>query len=169
MMTIQIDDAGSGDLLFGTVIGAYHREKDFFIYDVIDVKYWQNPLYITEGYKIEAQRIALKLLARLAPEEDERIEICRGNILDEAVKAITEKYGEEMIHRCRITDKAQYLVELAYINELRNLGYEPINNRVNNWRKNFWHMFHWVEKKPNIRLKWCKTGLPNLKRFRLFR
>lgn len=44
-MTIEIDDAGTGDILFGAVIGAYRPEDDHFIYDMIDVRYFQKPVY----------------------------------------------------------------------------------------------------------------------------
>ena len=39
-ITVIIDDAGSGDLLFGVVIGAYQSENRDFKYDVIDVEYF---------------------------------------------------------------------------------------------------------------------------------
>ncbi|MFP3951858.1 MAG: hypothetical protein ACLFVP_06970 [Candidatus Bathyarchaeia archaeon] len=167
-MTIQIDDGGYGDILFGVVIGAYRPEKDLFYYDLIDVKYWQEPLFEKKVYKREARRIALKLLERMNP-IDEVIEVCQGNILDQAAEAIIEEYPDKRIDRCMIEDRAQYLVELAYINELRNLGYEPIKNRTSNWVKNFWDMYHWVEEKPDERLRWTKSGMPNLKRYKLFR
>ena len=41
-MTIIVDDAGSGDLLFGVVIGAYREETDQFTYDVIEVSFYQD-------------------------------------------------------------------------------------------------------------------------------
>lgn len=167
-MTIQIDDAGYGDLLFGVIIGAYRLETELFYYDLIDVKYWQEPLFEKGLYKEEAKRISLKILKRMQP-EDEAIEICQGNILDQAAEAISDKYPEKEIKRCKIQDRAQYLVELAYVNELRNLGYEPIKKRTNNWVKNFWDMYHWVEEDPEERLRWTKSGMPNLKRYKLFR
>ena len=37
-----MDDAGSGDLLFGVVIGAYRDDTQEFKYDVIDVKFFQQ-------------------------------------------------------------------------------------------------------------------------------
>ena len=38
-MTITIDDAGVGDLLFGVIIGAFREETQEFRYEVLDVKY----------------------------------------------------------------------------------------------------------------------------------
>jgi hypothetical protein len=168
-MTIQIDDAGYGDLLNGVVIGAYRPEKDFFIYDVVGVDYWQNPLYATGKYKNEAGHIALRLIERLMPEIDERIEICQGNLLDEANTIISEKLGKNRLIRCKIEGRAQYLTENAYLDELRNLGYEPLEERSSKWAKSFWDMMHWVEKDPKNRIRWTKSGWPKLRRYRLFR
>ena len=72
-MTILIDDAGSGDLLFGTVISAYRPEDDHFIYDLINVKHFQMPLYMERTYLDEAKRIALELIERLGLKEKEII------------------------------------------------------------------------------------------------
>ncbi len=44
-MTIVVDDAGSGDLLFGVVIGAYRSEDREFKYGLVDVRYFQVPYF----------------------------------------------------------------------------------------------------------------------------
>ena len=36
-MTIIVDDAGSGDLLFGIVIGAFREETNEFKYGLVEV------------------------------------------------------------------------------------------------------------------------------------
>ena len=41
-MTIIIDDAGMGDLLFGVVIAAFRDTTHEFKYGVIDVKYFKT-------------------------------------------------------------------------------------------------------------------------------
>ena len=167
-MTIQIDDAGSGDLLFGAVIGAYRPETDDFLYDVIDVKYYQEPLFLKREYLDEASRIALRLVGRLKPEDGERIEICRGDILDRAEEAIVDSHGEERVARVKVEGRAQHLVEEAYLDEIRNLGYEPLPERTEKWGKSFWHMYRWLKANPRM-LRYAKSGAPRLKRFKLFR
>lgn len=168
-MTIQIDDAGTGDILFGVVIGAYRPETDHFIYDLIDVKYFQEPIYGDGLHYEEAKRISIELAERLNPKEDEKIIICQGDILDKAAEALTEKFDEDKIERGRIEGRGQYLVELAYTNELRNIGYEPIEERTEKWGKNFWDMYNWIKEKPSKRIKLSKSGFPNLKKYPLFR
>ncbi|MCW4049291.1 MAG: hypothetical protein NWE89_06085 [Candidatus Bathyarchaeota archaeon] len=167
-MTIFIDDAGTGDILFGVVIGAYRPETDHFVYDVIDVRYFQEPVYGKKRHLNEARRIALRLVERLGLGEDEKIFICTGDILNEAAESLLEQYGEEKVVLGKIEGRGQHLVELAFTNELLNIGYEAMENRTEKWGKNFWHMYNWIKKKPKKRLKWSKSAFPNLKKYPLF-
>lgn len=167
-MTILIDDAGYGDLLYGTVIGAYRPETGDFFYDVIDVKYFQRPLFARKEYLKQAGRIAQSLVKRMKPRKNEKIEICQGDILDKAAEHLVKEYGEERIARVRIEGRAQDLIEGAYLDEIRNLGYEPIPDRTEKWGKSFWHMFRWLKANPRMR-RYAKSGWPRLKRYKMFR
>ena len=167
-MTIIIDDAGYGDLLHGAVIGAYRPDNDEFIYDLIDVKYFQKPLFQKKGYQREAGRIAKKLVERLGLGDGENIEICQGDILDKAAEALVGLYGEERISRVKVEGEAQEKIESAYLDEIRNLGYEPIPDRTEKWGKSFWHMYRWLRDNPKM-IKYTKSGWPRLKRFKMFR
>lgn len=167
-MTITIDDAGYGDLLFGAVIGAYRVETGEFIYDVIDVKYFQRPLFSSKEYQSEAGRITMNLVEKMKPKVGERVELCRGDILDRAAVALVELFGEEKVVRVKIEGESQRLTELAFVNELRNIGYEPIKKRTDRWAKSFFHMLRWLNAHPKM-LKWAKTGWPRLRRHKLFR
>jgi len=168
-LTIEIDDAGTGDILLGVVIGAYRPETDHFIYDMIDVRYFQVPVYGKKRHLNEARRMALRLVERLGLRDEEKILICTGDILNEAAEALLEQYGEERIERGKIEGRAQFLVERAYTDELRNIGYEPREDRLEKWGKNFWHMYSWVKRDPGARLRWTKSAFPNLKKYPLFR
>ena len=64
-MTIIIDDAGSGDLLFGVVIGAYRSENKEFKYGVVNVQYFQSPNFRKKTYLKKASKIIFQLLNRL--------------------------------------------------------------------------------------------------------
>lgn len=166
-MTIVVDDAGSGDLLFGVVIGAYREETDEFKYDLIDVKFYQDS-FASKKYLQEASRIMAKLLQKLNVEPEEEIQVCQGNIFDVAVDDLKETYDEELITRVKVTGRAQQLVEIAYLDEIKNLGYEPLPDREEKRAKNFFHMMRWLRMHPNM-LEYAKTGWPRLKRYRLFK
>jgi hypothetical protein len=167
-MTIQIDDAGYGDLLFGAIIGAYRPETDQFVYDVIDVRYFKEPLFEKREYLNEARRIAWRLVEKLRPVDDEMMELCRGDILDMAADALIKAFGQDRIVRVKVEGRAQHLVEEAYLDEIRNLGYEPLPERMEKWGKSFWHMYRWLRENPKM-IRYAKSGWPRLQRFRLFR
>ncbi len=166
-MTIVVDDAGSGDLLFGVVIGAYREETDQFTYDVIDVSFYQD-LFSEKKYLHEASRIVFKLLKKLKIKPKEAIKICQGSIFDKAVTDLQEKFGEEFVSKTRVTGEAQRLVEASYLDEIRNLGYEPLRDRESKRAKSFFHMMRWIKANPK-RLSLTKTGWPRLKRYKLFK
>ncbi|NQT07672.1 hypothetical protein HQ586_01210 [Candidatus Bathyarchaeota archaeon] len=167
-MTILIDDAGYGDLLHGAVIGAYRPETDDFVYDVVHVKYFQKPLFKKQAYRDETRLIAQQLVRRLNPRKDEKIEICRGDILDKAAATLKESYGDERVERVKVEGRAQDLIEGAYLDEIRNLGYEPIPDRTEKWSKSFWHMYRWLKANPRM-IKYAKTGWPRLNKNNLLR
>jgi len=88
--------------------------------------------------------------------------------LNVASEALIEKYGEEVIERGKIEGRGQELVELAYTNELRNIGYTPLEDRTEKWGKNFWDMYNWL-KADRKRMRFAKSAFPNLKKYPLFR
>lgn len=167
-MTIVVDDAGVGDLLFGMVIGAFRCETQEFGYDVVDVKYFRPPRFGSKDYLKQASRVVFQLLDRFRLKVGEPIQICRGYIFDEAVEELKEKYGAGRVHRVIVTGEPQRLTEIAYLDELRNLGYEPVEERDKKRAKSFFHMMNWLEKNPD-KLIYAKTGWPRLSRYSLFR
>jgi CxxC-x17-CxxC domain-containing protein len=166
-LTVIVDDAGSGDLLFGVVIGAYREETDEFTYDVIDVRFYQDS-FSSKEYLQEASRVTARLLEKLKVKPDEEIQVCQGNIFDVAVADLQESRGEDKVVRVRVTGEAQRLVEIAYLDEIRNLGYEPLPEREEKRAKSFFHMMRWLKAHPDM-LGYAKTGWPRLKRYRLFK
>ena len=167
-MTIIMDDAGSGDLLFGVVISAFRDSTREFRYDVIDVKYFKARAFSRKAYLKQASKIVSKLLAEMKPKPEEEIHICRGYIFDDVIEKLKHKYGEDRIRRVKVTGEPQDLTEIAYLDELRNLGYEPLKQRENSRAKSFFHMMDWLKKNPDM-LKCAKTGWPRLQRYKLFR
>lgn len=167
-MTIIIDDAGMGDLLYGVVIAAFRDSTREFRYDIIDVKYFQAKFFSRKTYLKQASKIVTKILDEMKPKSDEEIHICRGYIFDEAYEELKKKYGEDKIQRVKVVGEAQDLTETAYLDELRNLGYEPIEERESKRAKNFFHMMNWLKNNQNM-MHYAKTGWPRLQRYKLFK
>lgn len=163
-MTIQIDDAGVGDLLYGVVIGAHRKETGEFHYDMIPVEFFQSPSFAKKTYLKKATELALQLLDQMKLEENEEIEICSSFLFDETRPHLVEKYGKTRVKTSAIIGEAQNNVERAYLDEIRNLGYEPIPERDEKRARSFYHMLNWVKKDPQ-RMRYAKTGWPRLRRY----
>ncbi|MFH0749079.1 MAG: hypothetical protein V1915_04085 [Candidatus Bathyarchaeota archaeon] len=167
-MTIIIDDAGSGDLLFGVVIGAYRSEDQDFRYDVIDVQYFQQPRFSQKEYLRQASNTVFSLLGKLELKMDEPIRVCRGYIFDIAVNDLIQTYGANRISRIKVVGEPQRLTETAYLEEIGNLGYRPLREREEKRAKNFYHMMQWLKGNQEM-IKYVKTGWPRLSRYLIFR
>jgi hypothetical protein len=163
-MTVQIDDAGVGDLLDGVVIGAYRLETGEFAYEVVGVEFFQQPKFGRKAYLEEASGVVMKITDRMRLTENEPLLICSSYIFEKAVHELEEKYGKERVTVTKITGEAQRFVETAYLDEVRNLGYEPLPEREEKRARNFFDMLRWLKKDPR-RFKHAKTGWPRLKRY----
>ena len=163
-MTIQIDDAGVGHLLYGVVVGAHRKETSEFHYDMIPVSYFQEPDFKRKLYLKKATEVAMKLLDQMSIQEKEHVEICTSFLFDEARPALIDQLGKERVRATAITGEAQDRVEGAYLDEIRNIGYEPISERDEKRAKSFFHMLRWI-KKDSSRLKYAKTGWPRLRKY----
>ena len=150
------------------VIGAFRCETQEFRYDILDVKYFRYPRFRSREYLKQASKIVSQLLGKLGLKKDEQIQICKGYIFDEAVNDLKEMYGDNQVDRITVTGEPQRLTEIAYLDEIRNLGYEPIEERDEKKAKSFFHMMNWLRKNPE-KLIYAKTGWPRLQRYGLFR
>ena len=166
-VTLIVDDAGSGDLLFGVVIGAYHEETGRFKYDLIDVRFYQE-LFKEKEYLQESSRIVSRLVSQFELKPEEEIHICQGCIFDVAAEELQKVYGAERVKRIHVEGETQRLVEIAYLDEIRNLGYEPMAEREEKRGKNFFHMMRWLKDNPEM-LRYAKTGWPRLKNYQMFK
>ncbi len=167
-ITVIVDDAGGGDLLFGVVIGAYRSEDQDFRYDVVDVQYFQSPKFGQKEYLKQTSRMVFSLLDKLKLREHEPIMICTGNIFDVAVEDLIKKYGADRIRRIKVVGGPQLFTETAYLDEIRNLGYEPLQDRDDRRAQSFFHMMRWLMTNQHM-LKYAKTGWPRLSRYDFFK
>ncbi|MGB9023218.1 MAG: hypothetical protein WCC94_07265 [Candidatus Bathyarchaeia archaeon] len=163
-MTLQIDDAGVGDLLYGVIVGAYRPETGEFTYDVVGVEFFQPPKFGRKAYLERASEIVMHIVERMRLFDNEPIQICSSFIFEKAVRDLEETYGKDRIAVSKIVGRAQHLVETAYLDEIRNLGYEPILEREEKRARSFFHMLRWLKKDPR-RFRHAKTGWPRLRRY----
>lgn len=146
------------------VVGAHRKETSEFHYELIPVKYFQNPLFTRKIYQKQATELALRLLHEMKLGDGEDIEICSSFLFDETRPELVRRYGERRVKVAAIVGEAQDRVEGAYLDELRNLGYQPIVERDEKRARSFFHMLRWVKDDPS-RLRLAKTGWPRLRRY----
>ena len=101
-MTLIVDDAGSGDLLFGVVVGAYHEPTGEFKYDLIDVRFYQD-IFREKEYLQESSRVVSTLVSKFNLSPEEEIHICQGCIFDVAAEELQKVYGENRVKRIRVS------------------------------------------------------------------
>lgn len=148
----------------GAVIGAHRKETDEFHYDVIPVRYFQNPDFRRKLYLKKATEVTLRLLQQMKLGLEEPIEICSSFVFDETRPELVRQFGEKRVRTSVITGRAQDNVETAYLDEVRNLGYNPLPDRDEKRARSFFHMLRWVKNDPT-RMNLAKTGWPRLKRY----
>jgi len=163
-MTLQIDDAGVGDLLYGVIVGAYRPETGEFTYDVVGVEFFQPPKFGRKAYLERTSEIVMQIVERMRLFDNEPIQICSSFVFEKAVRLLEETYGKDRVTVSKIVGRAQHLVETAYLDEIRNLGYEPILEREEKRARSFFHMLRWLKKDPR-RFRHAKTGWPRLRRY----
>jgi len=123
-----------------------------------------EPYFRKKLYLKKATEVTLRLLEEMKLGPEEEVEICRSFVFDETREELFRKFGKEKVKTAIISGEAQHNVETAYLDEIRNLGYEPLPDRDDKRAGSFFHMLRWV-KNDRTRLKHAKTGWPRLKRY----
>src|SRR5205807_9648669 len=131
---------------------------------MIPVSFFQSPSFARKMYQKKATELALHLLFQMKLGENEEIEICSSFLFDETRPHLAEKYGKSRVRTAVITGDAQSNVETAYLDEIRNLGYEPIAERDEKRARSFFHMLKRVKNNPE-RLRYAKSGWTRHRRY----
>lgn len=155
-MRIEIDDAGTGDLLGDAIIGFYIEEKNLFIAKQIPLEYFQNEnAKLKYPEKCTAELIMNTLNELEFNQNKDTIFICSGNIFVDAKKMLKDK-GYKFTET-KIEGVLQQKVEQAYLDYLKTLGVN-VNVTIESGKDRYFQLFNWViEDFPNRR-KFVKTG-----------
>lgn len=83
---IQIDDAGSGSLVGGTLIGAIRVETKEYYGDLIPIKLYNEKYFKKKLYLEYTNRIIKDAINQLKIGKNEQINICQGYMFDNVRK-----------------------------------------------------------------------------------
>ncbi|MFW9947287.1 MAG: hypothetical protein ACFFDX_10720 [Candidatus Odinarchaeota archaeon] len=157
-MTIEIDDAGTGDLVGDAFIGLLRKETGEFIFKTLPVELFQNPNWKNKiPYKKTLALVKDGLKELNFIKDKEKILICRGNIFDE----VRNYFDEEGIlyEQAIIEGELQDAVEGKLLNHLRNdLGIKSKKLTKISGARRYFVLFNWVSYDFNNREKFVKTG-----------
>lgn len=153
---IEIDDAGSGSLIGGTVIGIFRKETQEYLTDIIPLKYFQHPHFSQKLYQKYVITIIKKAIGELNIKKSEPILLCRGYIFDHLRDWLsTNKYHWQ---NAKIIGPLQEQVENSFNQYAINLGL-PRNFLLHaRYAFGFHRLFKWVMADFRQRAPICKTG-----------
>lgn len=153
-MTLEIDDAGWGDLVGGCFIVVRRVETGEFHAGEIPVELFQQPAFRQKLYLERAWEIVCEGLRMLGADRSEPIRVCTGYVFSTVRRNLpAEGY---VFTPVRITGDTQDLVEGMYLQSLRELGITDLSANAGGGR--FKPLFEWVSRDLRARERFVKTG-----------
>lgn len=160
---IQIDDAGSGSLVGGTVIGIIRTETLDYFYDVIPVELFKSPYFEEKKYKDYVIEIIEYGFKNLKVSKNEDIFICQGYIFDKARIYLKEKGYK--VFSTKISQPLQNIIEETFLDYAIGLGIPLDYLQYTKYPFHFHRLLKWVLADFNEREKLCKTGWRSYKKY----
>jgi len=157
-MTIEIDDAGTGDLVGNAFIALLRKETGELIFKTLPVDLFKGENWKNKKPFSEAVKLVKEGLSELNFQRDtEIIHLCRGNIFDQ----VREYFLEEGINyeEAIIEGELQDAVEGKLVEHLRNdLGVRSKNLTTKSGAKRYFILFNWVCYNFPKRERFVKSG-----------
>ncbi|MFX1448590.1 MAG: hypothetical protein ACFFCG_10710 [Promethearchaeota archaeon] len=160
--TIEIDDAGTGDLVGDAFIGLRDTSTGKTIFQSVPVGLYNEENKDDDRPKKRILKVVIKALRILNHNKGDRILLCRGNCFDLVRKYFDENgiYYEPAI----VEGELQDAVEGRFIQHLRKLGVKSKNLSTDSGIKRYFILFNWVCQDFPNRERYVKTGFPAWKK-----
>ena len=157
--TIEIDDAGTGDLVGDAFIGFRDTETGKIIFQSVPVGLYNEDNKDDDLTKKYIVKVVIKALRKLKHGKGDRILLCRGSCFDPVREYFNENdiYYEPAI----IEGKLQDAVEGRFIQHLRKLGVKSSNLTKESGIQRYFILFNWVCRDFPNRERFVKTGFPS--------
>ncbi len=157
-MTIEIDDAGTGDLVGDVFIGFLRKETGELIVKTLSLDLFKGENWKNKKPFYEAVKVVKEGLSEMNFQKDtEIIHLCRGNIFDQVRAYFLEEginYEDAVVE-----GKLQDTVEGKLVEHLRNdLGVRSKSLTMKSGAKRFFVLFNWVCYNFPKREKFVKSG-----------
>jgi hypothetical protein len=158
-MTIEIDDAGTGDLIGDAFIGFHRVETGEIIFRSVHVGLFNKENWEEKEPFKKAVELVKQGLAQLDfDKETEKVLICRGNFFDKTREFFDD---EEIEYENSVIDgKLQDAVEGRLVRHLRKLGVTSKNLTKKSGAKRYFVLLDWVTRDFYNRERYVKSGFP---------
>lgn len=153
---ILIDDAGSGSLIGGTIIGAMRYETKEYYYDTIPLKYYSPQLFQKKLYLDHVVEIASDLFKKLDVSHKEEILVCRGYMFDKMRTWISDNSYTST--NTKIEEPLQSTIEKSFEDYTVSLGFPKRFISYTKYPFHFHRILCWIYADYEERVKLCKTG-----------
>lgn len=153
---IQIDDAGSGSLIGGTLIGIYDTVNDLYYDEIIPLRLYQGNFFnqkLYQGFVIDIVRNGFKEL-NISSSSD--IELCQGYMFDKLRIWLTK--NNYNWHNTKIVGPLQSMIETNFNQYALGLGFPYQYIKYIKYPFHFHRILKWVYADYKKRSKLCKTG-----------
>jgi len=160
--TIEIDDAGTGDLVGNAFIGFRDTTTGKTIFQSVPVGLYNEDNKNEDQPKKHILKVVIKALRALNHNEGDRILLCRGNCFD----LVREYFDENKIYYepAIVEGELQDAVEGRFIQHLRKLGVRSNNLTTDSGIQRYFLLFNWVCRDFPNRERYVKTGFPSWKK-----
>ena len=160
--TIEIDDAGTGDLVGDAFIGFRDMESGKIIYRAVPVGLYNAENKEQNGPKKHIVKIVIDGLRALNHRKGDRILLCRGDCFD----LLREYFNENEIYYepAIVEGTLQDAVEGKFLSHLRKLGVTSKSLTKEAGIKRYFVLFDWVCRDFPNRERFVKTGFPSWKK-----
>ena len=157
--TIEIDDAGTGDLVGDAFIGFRDTETRKIIFQAVPVGLYNEGNRDDDHPKKHIVKVVKKALRELNHSKGDRILLCRGDCFD----LVREYFNMNNIYYepAIIEGVLQNAVEGRYIQHLRKLGITSRNLTEESGAQRYFISFNWVCRDFPNRERFVKTGFPS--------
>jgi len=160
--TIEIDDAGTGDLVGNAFIGFRDIENGKIIFKSVPVGLYNEDNKDDDRPKKHIVKIVINALRELNHGKGDRILLCRGSCFD----LVRDYFNENDIYYepAIIEGELQDAVEGRFIQHLRKLGVKSRNLTKESGIERYFILFNWVCRDFPNRERFVKTGFPSWKK-----
>ncbi|NLK21744.1 MAG: hypothetical protein GX308_06600 [Epulopiscium sp.] len=153
---IEIDDAGSGSFIGGTIIGVYRIETKEYTDEIIPLNYYSKTNMKKKAYLNYVVKIIQRSFKKLDVKENESIKICRGYMFDGLRKWLDK---ENYIWSNTVIDgPLQERVEKRFEEYVISLGFPEAFIKYTKYPFHFHRILKWVYADYDKRTKLCKIG-----------